>query len=64
VLSSLDSTLVNKDAREYLLGPPINSLNDIETYLLPQALDSINADYLVPACRPPVTVGGAPPEIR
>jgi hypothetical protein len=36
--SHLEKTIVNKDAKEFLLRFALNSLSDIDTYLLPQAL--------------------------
>lgn len=45
LLTHLDKTIVDKDAKEFLLHTPKSSLGDVETtYLLPQALQSSNAD--------------------
>jgi hypothetical protein len=36
--TQLEKTIVNKDAKEFLLRFALNSLSDVETFLLPHAL--------------------------
>lgn len=38
LLSHLDKTILDKDAKEFLLHTAKNSLGEVETYLLPQGL--------------------------
>lgn len=36
--ANLDKSIADKEAKEFLLRPALNSLTDVETFLLPQAL--------------------------
>ena len=40
LLSHLDETIVDKDAKEFLSRTPKNSMDDVERYLLPQAVQA------------------------
>jgi hypothetical protein len=46
-LSHVENTIEDNDAKDFLLHSARNSLSDVETYLLPQALKTHSADASV-----------------